>query len=342
MKKVVVFLFCFVMIFCVGCFNMSVDRDEGVNMNPRLISLNNSSPTSEIVEQVRSAVVGISNSSLYGTSIGTGVAVADGGYILTNYHVISGNKNFKVYFADRTEASASYVWGDSSLDLAIIKSSKNMPYLSCNVSGSLMAGEDVIAIGTPLALEFKHSVTKGIVSALNRTLEVENDDGSISYMQNLIQHDASINPGNSGGPLINSKGEVVGINTVKVANAEGLGFAIPISVGKSAIDKLKLNANWTSAYMGVFGVDAEVASYKTGEMFAKHKGVAVQQIDEKTKCFSCGLKKGDIITKFNNKPISSVLDLRLALYDCKSGDEISVEYIRDGKNMHCTCVLGDR
>ncbi|MBO5884692.1 MAG: trypsin-like peptidase domain-containing protein, partial [Clostridia bacterium] len=204
----------------------------------------------------------------------------------------------------------------------------NMPYLICS-SNQSSVGEDIIAIGTPLTLDFKHTVTKGIISALNRTLEIPNQNGTISYMQNLIQHDASINAGNSGGPIINSNGEVVGINTLKVSDAEGLGFAIPISVGKTVIEKLSVDENWTPSYMGVFGLDTEVAIFK-GEKLSSNQGVYVANIDEDTICKDY-FKKGDVIVDVNGHKILTLLDLRLQLYKYKAGDILNITVIRNGE-----------
>ena len=331
MKKAVVFLF---VVFCMvfsGCqFFAKVDSKENIDMTPREISVTRNSNTVELVEQVKSAVVGIQCNLKSGYSIGSGVAVSDGGYILTNQHVVDGAKSIKIYFADKTSTSASIIWQDKALDLAVIKSNVNMPYLICS-SNQSSVGEDIIAIGTPLTLDFKHTVTKGIISALNRTLEIPNQNGTISYMQNLIQHDASINAGNSGGPIINSNGEVVGINTLKVSDAEGLGFAIPISVGKTVIEKLSIDENWTPSYMGVFGLDTEVAIFK-GEKLSSNQGVYVANIDEDTICKDY-FKKGDVIVDINGYKILTLLDLRLQLYKYKAGDILNITVIRNGESI---------
>lgn len=335
MKKTVVFLFVFLSFILSGC-NLFVNTDtyENVDMTPRQISIGGNSNTVELVEAVKSAVVGIQAEVTGGYSIGSGVAISDGGYILTNQHVISGAKNLVVHFADKTNASAKLIWQDSSLDLAVIKSSVNMPYLISSEE-TAQVGEDVIAIGTPLTLDFKHTVTKGIVSALDRTIQIENANGTITYMQNLIQHDASINPGNSGGPIINSKGQVIGINTLKASEAEGIGFAIPISIGKTAIEKLSTNESWTPSYMGIFGLDLEVAKFK-GEKISETKGVYVAEIDENTLSKEC-FKKGDIIIEINGTKINSLIDLRLQLYKYASGDIINVKVIRDGQTVNVRC-----
>lgn len=311
--------------------------DTNVNMTPRLIVSNNQS-TELLVEDVRSAVVGISSRSNNAYSVGSGVAVADGGYILTNHHVIAGASEVVVYFANNTADYADIIWSDSALDLAIIKSHTNIPYLELGSLTNVKTGEDVIAIGTPLTLQFTHTVTKGIVSAMNRTLEVENENG-ISYLQNLIQHDASINPGNSGGPLISLEGKVIGINTLKATEAEGIGFAIPIDIGKAIVNKIVANNNYEQPYIGIFGFDAIIAQYY-GETLNQN-GVYVVNIDENSSAYLNGLKKGDVIVEIGNQQVNTMLDLRIGLYNYDIGDKITLKYVRDGK-IHIITFDGEK
>ena len=342
MKKAVVFLFSMALVMFSGC-NLLINSDsynnESIDMTPRQISVSQNSSTVEVVKQVKSAVVGISSKIYGGYSIGSGVAISDGGYILTNQHVISGASYIDLYFADKTTARAQLIWQDASLDLAVIKSSVNIPYLECEEEG-VEVGEDVIAIGTPLSLDFGHSVTKGIVSALNRTLVTENDNGTVSYMQSLIQHDASINPGNSGGPIINSQGKVVGINTLKASDAEGMGFAIPISIGKETVKKLSQNETWQPSYMGIFAIDLDVAKFN-GEKINSTVGVYIADIDENSLCKDC-FKKGDIITSINGNNINSILDLRTCLYKFSSGDNLEITVIRNDKLIIIRSHIGSR
>ena len=334
MKKAVVFLFVFMCFTLCGCeflgLTQNISKDGNVDMTPRQIAVNQGADTVQMIEQVKSAVVGIKANVNGGYSIGSGVAIRDGGYILTNQHVVSGAKNLVVYFADKSTSSASVIWQDYSQDLAVIKSEVNIPYLVCS-NNYPSVGEDVIAIGTPLTLDFGHTVTKGIVSALNRTLKVENSNGTITYMQNLIQHDASINPGNSGGPIINSSGEVVGINTLKASDAEGIGFAIPISMGQTAVNRLANNTDWQPSYLGVLAVDLDVA-YIEGENVGLSGGVYIKDINQNSVCKDC-LKNGDIITQINNQKINSVLDLRLCLYKLNAGDGAIIKILREGNEM---------
>lgn len=342
MKKAVVFLFVLVAFFCSGC-NLITNTDtyfaENIDMTPRQIALSGEMDTVSVVEQVKGAVVGIQANITGSYAIGSGVAIADNGYILTNQHVIDGAKSVVVYFANQTKSSAQIIWQDSSQDLAVIKSETALPYLVCSEE-KVKVGEDVLAIGTPLTLDFKHTVTKGIISALNRTLQVENENGTVSYMQNLIQHDASINPGNSGGPIINLKGEVVGINTLKASEAEGIGFAIPISVGKTAIEKLSVSQDWMPSYMGIFALDNEVARFQ-GEKLSTNQGVFVASVDEKSLCKDCFIK-GDIILEINGEKVNSVLDLRLALYKYKSGDSVIVKVLRNDEIIETRCNMSQR
>ena len=347
MKKAVIFieksliLVYFLLTFTLfGCnFQANTNTYEYVDMTPRQISVSSNVDTVTLVENVKSAVVGISCAVSGGYSIGSGVAIRDGGYILTNQHVVSGAKSITIYFADKTSTQAKLLWQNLAQDLAIVKSSVNMPYL-VTASDMPSVGEDVVAIGTPLSLDFGHTVTKGIVSALNRTVEVENSNKTVTYMQNLIQHDASINPGNSGGPIINSRGEVVGINTLKASDAEGIAFAIPISLGKSAVDKVKADGDFKTAYMGIFTLDRDVAKFM-GENVSCGRGVYVSAIDENCESKNY-FKRGDIIVKINGDDVNSVLDLRLLTFKYKSGDILNIKLIRDNREIELRYNMQER
>ncbi len=338
MKKAVVFL-CFSFVFMLsGCvFNANVDSyDENVDMTPRLIEIGEQTPITEVIASVKGAVVGVMAVTGDGYSIGSGVAVSDGGYILTNHHVIENAKSITIYLADQTTAGAKLLYSDSAMDIAVLKSEKNLPYLVCTTK-ELSVGEDVIAIGTPLSLDFKNTVTKGIVSALNRTVGISSLGGYTTYMQNLIQHDASINPGNSGGPLLTTNGEVVGINTLKASDAEGIGFAIPISVGQSVVENISKDVNYSQAYLGVFAVDTEIAKFEN--LSQEKSGAYVYSIDENIA--SC-LKEGDVIIKINDAEIKNSLDFRLCMYKLKPHDKVSITVVRDGEINELTCEVNCR
>lgn len=213
----------------------------------------------EVIQKVNQTVVGISKVKEAGESIfledgvsklglGTGIIVAENGYILTNEHV-SGRKNSTCYITLNTGKTytGTVVWSNSDVDMAMIKiNEKGMPYATLGNSDEVAVGQTVYAIGNPIGYEFQRTVTSGIISAKDRTIKLE-ENGEEVYMEDLIQTDATINPGNSGGPLINHNGEVVGINSVKITSAEGIGFAVPINTIKTVIEKFNKTGKFDEA-----------------------------------------------------------------------------------------------
>lgn len=345
MRKFCVILLCLIIfssfVFS-GCnmFGFSISNDATVNKKPNLsvkpstmIDASQSATQEELLINVSPAVVGIGANYLNSQSIGTGVCIDSNNYVLTNNHVVEGANTITLYLFDGSTCFASIVWRDSSYDLAILKASKTLPYLKMVDSGNYSAGEEVIAIGTPLALAFKHSATKGIISATNRTIAVDNDYGQ-STLNNLIQHDASINPGNSGGPLINMKGEVIGINTVKVVDAEGMGFAIPVDTVHPLIKNINADGFYDTAYMGVFGYDAHLNKIGNGKI-----GYYIQSVQKDSPAQMLGLQKGDIILKIDNISITDTISLRKLIYQHKANDKVFVEYERNGKIYHSFITL---
>lgn len=271
--------------------------------------------------------------------VGSGVIVSSSGYILTNNHVAGGRSNrIIVSFADGRNEDGTTVWADPVLDLAVVKVNLDgLPALALGDATALQVGEPAIAIGNPLGLEFQRSVTSGIISALNRTIQIDTDQGT-NYMEDLIQTDASINPGNSGGPLLNSKGEVVGINTIKVSSAEAMGFAIPINVAKPIVDRLINTGSFTEAYMGVFAYDRAVANYMNGNT-AVDKGVYVANVDEKGPAYKAGIRLGCIIKSVDGIEINTMMDLRSYLYTKSPGDTIHVTHLMHDTNQWVTAPI---
>ena len=221
-----------------------VNFDENANEEQKEEQkIESSNSTGAISDSVK-AIVGISKLKQSGSSIfvsnaeeklglGSGVIITDNGYILTNQHV-AGNKYSSCYVTldDGNTYDGNVVWADSNIDLAIVKINKaSLEYLELGDSESINLADDVYAIGNPLGLAFQKTVTKGIISAMNRTIKIEEENQNV-YMEDLIQTDATINEGNSGGALVNSKGELIGINSVKISNAEGIGFAVPVNIVK--------------------------------------------------------------------------------------------------------------
>ena len=326
MKKFV----CFMILFCGLFFACAKPDVPSVNLTEKLITISDtdSFSTIEIAEVIAPAIVGIGGISDGGESVGSGVCVASGGYILTNAHVIEDCDIIYLYLSDKTTSTASVVYSDSVLDLAIIKCPKSLPYLSLGESDDLSVGEDVLAVGTPLSLTLTHTFTKGIISALNRTLKVSSNSGE-GYMQNLIQHDASLNPGNSGGPLINKKGEVVGINTLKISSGEGIGFAIPAKSFKSLLGNYVSNINYKKPYLGVYGYDSEIANYYGKSPI--QSGFYIIDIANNSPLKELDIKNGAVITSFNGNKISNALDLKDALYSFDANDIVEIEYYNSGK-----------
>ena len=194
--------------------------------------------------------------------IGSGVIISKKGYILTNEHV-SGDKYSTCYvtLADGEVLTANVVWADSTLDLSIIKVNKQFAdFVLLGDSEDIKIGETVFAIGNPIGMEFQRTVTSGIISAKNRTITFEENSEKF-FMDNLIQTDATINPGNSGGPLLNIYGEIIGINTVKISSAEGIGFAVPINIVKPIISKLESTGKFDEASIGILGYDSNIINF---------------------------------------------------------------------------------
>lgn len=338
MKKIGLTFFVISPLLLTGCSfsqngGMTRRADPSVDMTVREISTASNDVIS-MLDEARSAVVGISVDFGDGYAVGSGVAIGKDRLILTNNHVIADGEKITLYYADKTIGSATVLWQDPGIDLAVLKSSKQIPYLSTENLENISIGEDVYAIGTPLTLDFKHSVTKGIVSAKDRVLESEGQNGTI-FLQGLIQHDASINPGNSGGPLINSFGKVIGLNTLKTSEGEGIGFAIPIRLGKIVAEKLSNNSSYKTPYMGVFALDSDIAQvYGTS---VNDDGVYIVSSSGPAK--SAGLKKGDVITSIDNQKIGNMLDFRAFLYSKDVGDVVSVTYLRNGVYQQVSLIL---
>jgi S1-C subfamily serine protease len=328
MKKFCFVIFCFIFSFIIfsGCSaNSMINKNDYQIFDSKEIDVSKISSTENLVETCKPAVVGILATSGRYQSIGTGVCIKKGAYVLTNNHVVEDANVVQLYLSDGSTANAQIVWTDASSDLAMLKSSVDIPYLPVASSGSYDSGDEVIAIGTPIDLAFKHSATKGIISATNRTIAVDNDYGE-STLYNLIQHDASINPGNSGGPLINMNGEVIGINTVKVQDAEGMGFAIPVETFKNVIEKVSANGSYETTYMGVFGYDNQLKHIGT-----ETSGFYVQSVAKDSPAQKVGLVKGDVIKSINGKEISIARNLKSELYACDVGDTAQITFERDGK-----------
>lgn len=311
----------------------------------------------DIIEDTTRKVVGISKLKNAGSSIfsksqeselglGTGFIVTENGYIVSNAHV-TGEKYSKCYVT--LENGMTYdgkvEWSDTNLDLSIVKiEAKNLPYVNLGDSSKIRVGETVYAIGNPIGYEFRRTVTSGIISAKNRTIKIDEKDKS-SYMTDLIQTDATINPGNSGGPLIYPNGEIIGINTVKISSAEGIGFAIPINIIKHIIDSFINTGIFEEATIGIYAYDKEVIPYLRGNSITSsnfEKGIYVAQITKNGPANNTELKEADIITNIDNKELNTMNDLREYIYSKKPGDEVTLKIVRGKINKEIKITLGKK
>ena len=259
------------------------------------------------------------------TSLGSGVII-DGkkGLILTNAHVIQKAGTIKIVLQDEREFEARIVGADPDSDLAVLRidSEQRLPSIKMGSSDDLMIGETVIAIGNPFG--FSHTVTTGVISALNRSIRSEDRE-----YHDFIQIDASINPGNSGGPLLNINGDLIGINTAIYAKAQGIGFAIPIKKARKIISDLIQHGEVIHAWVGITvqNIDENVARYLE---IPGQKGVMVTSVEPHSPAKEAGLQEGDIITSMGKKRIDSIGDYESVTKSLAAGDTLQAKLWRNG------------
>lgn len=325
-------------------------------------AVKNENSTTQAVDKVKDAVVSVityssnSQNSLITSdetdtdtnaeqvfSEGSGVIYkkeGDTAYIVTNTHVINGAKKVDIRLADGTKVPGDIVGSDTYSDIAVVKiaADKVTTVAEFGDSNQLTVGETAIAIGSPLGSEYANTVTQGIVSSLNRNVSLKSEDGQ-AISTNAIQTDTAINPGNSGGPLINIQGQVIGITSSKIASnggtsVEGLGFAIPANDVINIIKQLEKDGKVTRPALGIHMVN--LSNLNTTDL-QKLKlpgnvtsGVAVRSV-QKNMPANGHLQQYDVITKIDDKAISSTTELQSALYSHSIGDEMTVTYYRNGK-----------
>lgn len=265
--------------------------------------------------------------------IGSGFIINEEGYILTNYHVIQGAQEISVTLSNDVTTTAQVVNYDENQDVAMIKITDESVEIPATVelgdSDALQPGEEVIAIGTPLSTELSSTVTKGIISATSRSVAVES-----GVTMNLIQTDAAINAGNSGGPLVNTKGEVVGINSSKISGeaVEGIGFSIPINDIKDKIESL-------SKPILNLGISVRTIDEALSKQLNMEQGLYVVEVTEFSSAEKAGLKAGDIIVKADGNRITTFDEFKAVKNGKEEGDEISLEVIRNGESKTINVTL---
>ncbi len=326
-----------------------------VRGNNTQISAGNTTYNVENVENPVVAVAQIAGPSVVGVKVdfyeqgffgelqetseeGSGIIYSEDGYIITNYHVVedaisSTSAQVTVTLSNQEEYIAEIIGTDSVTDLALLKiDATGLTPATFGKSSDLQVGELAVAIGNPLGQEFAGSVTVGYISALNRTITT---DGR-TYQ--LIQTDAAINPGNSGGALVNAKGEVIGINTVKVTDTtvEGLGFAIPSDDALKIIEELKLTGKIVRPYIGIYGIDMDEATAKRNNLV---EGVYVYQVFSDSPAEAAGISRGDIIVEFDGQQVKTKQELNNAKNQKSIGDKVKVKVYRGGDYQELEITL---
>jgi len=352
-RKQKIYIFSIILVFLISfiCSGLSVSADEGQSSIKSL-----SNDISQIATSVGPAVVNIDvvryvETTPFGSSrdpifrwffeqheefrrripqkgAGSGFIVDKEGYVLTNEHVVHGAEEIKVTLSDGREFTGEVIGSDITTDMAIVKiDANNLPAAKLGDSDSLKVGEIVIAIGNPYGLE--KTVTMGVVSAKGRNINA----GSYGQeYRNLIQTDTAINPGNSGGPLLNTDGEVIGINSAIIPYAQGIGFAIPINIAKRNLDDLINLGKVRRAWLGVYiqEVTPEIAKQFKLE---KAEGVLIGDVIKDSPAEESGLARGDIILSVNDKKVNSPQELQDTIRELEIGDKATLEVKRDGKEM---------
>lgn len=308
-----------------------------------------SCPVTSVADRVLPSVVTIAVSGPGGSGTGSGEVIRSDGYILTNNHVIAAATNggsVKVTFSDGTSVPATIVGRDVLTDLAVlkIKPTDNLKVIGLGSSDSVQVGEPVIAIGAPLGLS--GTVTSGIVSAMDRTVEVPGDADRSALLVSALQTDAAINPGNSGGALVNCSGDLVGVPTAGAtvpspsggasAGSVGLGFAIPVNIAKTISNEIISTGRVTHAYFGIqtLPIPADAAAQA-----GLKGGLYVGGVVAGGPAAKAGLVQGDVITKVNGEAATTNVQLQELTLTKSPGDTVSIEYLRDGASHSATVTL---
>ncbi|MBN2284848.1 MAG: trypsin-like peptidase domain-containing protein [Tissierellales bacterium] len=319
-------------------------------LTPHEISINTSDDiyfAAAVAEKSMDTVVGIITRETYENflfgpqtyeGMGSGVIVDTEGYILTNSHVVADGaaESIVVKFVDGAELEGELLWNNKTLDLAVVKVNKEgLHAATFGDSDTLVIGEPVVAIGNPLSLELDRTVTTGIVSGLDRSIQID----EYTVMKPLIQTDASINPGNSGGPLFNAKGQLIGINTAKITSAEGLGFSIPINVARSIVEEIIAEGELSDVYIGIKGVELAIYESQLNVDLTAEYGVVVVEVLPGSPAEKAGLVSGDVIQKIDDTDIEDMGDIQRKLFQYKPGQEAKLEIFRNGDKTEIKVVF---
>lgn len=319
----------------------------------------------EIVTELTPTVVGVENiksgtlfSEEAGSQTGTGSGVIykredDQAFIVTNYHVIDGADQIEVILSNGKRVEATLRGSDLFMDLAVLEiDGQSVEHVvTIGNSNQVKVGEPAIAIGNPLGLDLSGSVTQGIISGKQRAIPQDfNGDGRADWQAEVIQTDAAINPGNSGGALINMEGQLIGINSMKIAESavEGIGFAIPIDAAIPVIEELEKHGKMSRAFLGVEAYSLEdIAQVEWSQSLHLPSnvtsGIYLQSVEPMSPASEAGLAAYDVITALDGEPIANIVDLRKHLYQAKKpGEKMIVTYYRDGSKQDVTVTLTEQ
>lgn len=346
------------------------DNSTNRNVTVKDVDYDVKTETTNVVESVSDSIVGVvvyqnsTSGGLFGSQTRTNEQQKSGSgsgvvyeqtdkytYIITNHHVIEDADKIQVVFSNNEYVDATLVGSDEYSDVAILRCQPDFDVSVINIGDSslLDKGEPVLAIGSPLGIEYSGTVTQGIVSGTERTVSVDlNNDGVEDWDMSVIQTDAAINPGNSGGALVNMKGELVGITNMKFSDetVEGMGFAIPINDVVSVAKQIRTNGKVSHPAIGISGVSlSDYSSYQLqryGVRVYVDTGIYVAKLTESGPAKNAGIEVGDVIVKLGDKEITTYKSFLTALYSHQAGDKISVTVNRDGTEKTYDVVLEEK
>lgn len=345
----------------IGDDDEEADQDQTSNAPAKNISVDVNTAVTKAVDKVSKAVVGVVNIQEAGFwnekgEAGTGSGViykkeGNSAFVVTNYHVIAGATQIELSLSDGTRIPAEVLGSDELMDLAVLRTESKPVEQVADFANSdnVKPGEPVIAIGNPLGLQFSGSVTQGIISGTERAIPVDsNQDGEVDWNAEVLQTDAAINPGNSGGALVNIDGNLIGINSMKIAQSavEGIGLAIPINLAAPIINDLEKYGEVRRPFLGI-GMRSlnEVSSYHWEQTLKLPKevssGVVVMSVNPVSPAGQAGLKELDVITEFDGQEMKDIIDLRKQLYKKKVGESIDIVFYRSGEKQSVKLKLGE-
>ena len=353
MRERIVNIVIILIVFALGVtgtlYFVNDNSDNGGSLVNKNVNITSNDSISESINKVYDSVVVVSNyQNGRLTGYGSGFVYKkdnNNGYVLTNNHVVENATEVKLTLSSGEEVEAEVLGTDEYMDIAVLRMDGDKVLQVAEIGDSTEAklGDTIFTVGTPVSTDYAGTVTKGIISGENREITVTNNGSS--YMMEAIQIDASINPGNSGGPLVNINGEVIGINSVKLveSSVEGMGFAIPIEVAMSQIDKLENGEEIARPVIGVSLYDLDSlplignSSLRIDDSI--ESGVVIDSVENGSDAADAGLQRNDIITKIDGTTVKNAAHLKYLLYKHNIGDSVKLTIVRDGNEKELTLKL---